>query len=134
MADLVITASNVDKVSGSQRTAEAGVAISAGDAVYVDTAGLIQLCEKDQTVVEAAAVGIALNDCGVSQPCTYQISGTIDVGAVLTTGEVYVVGAAPGGIAPVADVITTNFATIVGIAVSSSNLKIALIPSGVAAA
>lgn len=134
MADLVITASNVDRVSGSQRSAEAGVAITAGDCVYIDTAGLVQLAQKDVSVVEAAASGIALNDAGIGQPCTYQISGVVDLGAVLTAGEVYVVGAAAGGIAPVADVIATDFATIVGIAISSSNLKMAIVPSGVAAA
>ena len=59
MVDLVVTAASVDRVAGSQRTGEAGVAITAGDCVYVDTAGLVQLCEKDQTIVEAAAVGAA---------------------------------------------------------------------------
>ena len=134
MADLVVTAASVDRVSGSQRTGEAGVAITAGDCVYVDAAGLVQLCEKDQTIVEAAAVGFALADAAAGQPVTYQISGVVNLGATLTTGEVYVVGAAPGGIAPVADIATTNFGTVLGIAISAAQLQIGINQSGVAAA
>lgn len=134
MVDLVITASDVDNISGSQRTAEAGVAIAAGQVVYIDSSNLVQLCEKDQTAVEAAAVGFALNAAGIGQPVTYQVGGVIDLGVVLTTGAVYVVGAGPGGIAPVADIVSTNFVTILGIAISSTNLQIGVNPSGVAAA
>ena len=134
MVDLVITGSDVDRVSGSQRTAEAGVAISAGDSVYVDSAGLVQQCEHDQTAVEAACLGIALNDAAVGQPVTYQISGVIDLGSVLAAGEVYVVGAGAGAIAPVADIGTGDFATVIGVAVSATNLKIGINASGVAAA
>ncbi len=134
MVDLVITSTDVDKVSGSQRTAEAGVVITAGDSIYIDAAGLAQLCEKDQTVVEAAFDGIALNDAGVAQPVTYQVSGEIDLGSVLAAGIVYGVGAGPGALAPVADITTGNFGTVVGIGISATNLKIGVNRSGVAAA
>jgi len=134
MADLTITAANVDRVTGSQRTQEAGVAITAGDAVYQGADGLVALAEKDLTVTESLAQGIALSDAAIGQPVTYQISGVIALGATLSAGEVYMVGAGPGGIAPVADVGTGDFATILGIAVSAANLKIGIIPSGVAAA
>ncbi len=134
MADLVITATDVDKISGSQRTAEAGVAITAGQSVYIDTAGLAQLCEKDQTVVEAAFAGVALNDAGVAQPVTYQVGGSIDLGAVIAAGVIYVVGAAAGAIAPSADVTTGNFVTIIGVGLNGTDIQIGVNQSGVAAA
>lgn len=133
MVDVVITAANVLRVNGNTQRKNAGVAITAGDAVYVDGNGVLQLCEKDQTAVEAACAGIALNDAGVGQPVTYAVSGDVNFGAVLTAGRVYIVGAAPGAIAPVADIVATNFATVVGIAISTSVLRLALMPSGVAA-
>ena len=52
----------------------------------------------------------------------------------MSIGETYVVGAAPGGIAPEADVGTGEFATVIGVAVSANNLKMAINASGVASA
>lgn len=134
MTDLVITDSDVDRISGSQRTADAGVVISAGDAIYIDSANLVQLCEKDQGAVEAAFDGFALNGAGVSQPVTYQISGVIDLGAVLAAGLIYIVGAGAGGVAPSADIATGNFVTILGIGLNGTDMQIGVNRSGVAAA
>ncbi len=134
MTDIVVTDTDVDKISGSQRTADAGVAITAGDSIYIDANGLVQLCEKDQSSVEAAFDGIALNGAGVSQPVTYQVAGTIDLGAIIAAGVIYIVGAGPGGIAPSADISTGNFVTIIGVGLNGTNIQIGVNRSGVAAA
>lgn len=134
MADLTITAGNVQRVSGNIQRRTAGATISAGDSVYIDSNNQLQLCEKDQTATEASCQGIALNNAAAGQPCSYQVSGDINLGAVLATGEVYVVGAVGGAIAPVGDVAAGNFATILGVAISSSVLRIGITASGVAAA
>jgi len=73
-------------------------------------------------------------DAAAGQPGTYQISGVIDLGATLTRGEVYAVGAAAGGIAPVADPTTGDFMTVLGVAITTANLKIGINQSGVASA
>ncbi len=133
MADLTQTAANVQSGSGASTLRKnAAVAITAGDAVYVDSSGTLDLCENDQTATEAACAGIALNDAAIGQPVVYQVSGSINIGATLTAGEVYVVGAAPGAIAPVADVIATEFMTVLGVATSTSLLSLGILPSGVA--
>ena len=133
MADLVQTAANVQAGTGSTtQRKNAAVAVTAGDAVYVDATGALDLCENDLTAVEAACVGIALNDAAIGQPVVYQTSGRINIGATLTVGEVYVVGAAPGAVAPVADVIATEFMTVLGVAVSTSELEMGILQSGVA--
>ncbi len=133
MADITITPANVSRVSGSIQRKDAGATITAGDSVYVDSAGVLQVCENDQTAVEAACAGLALNNGDTGQPVTYQVSGDLDPGGTLVAGEVYVVGAAPGAIAPVGDIAASEFATIIGIGTSTSNLKMGLLPSGVAA-
>ena len=110
----------------------AGEAISAGQSIFPAADGELELAEKDQTAADAAANGIALNDAAALQPITYIIRGTINMGAILSVGETYIVGAAPGGIAPEADAAVGNFVTILGVAISANNLKIGILQSGVA--
>ena len=114
------------------RNAIAGEAITQGQSVYVDTAGVVKLASKDLTIVEAAAIGIAVTDSAVNQPCEFMLAGSISFGSVLATGTVYIVGAAPGGIAPDADAIGTEFVTVLGVAISSTTLQLKILQSGVA--
>ena len=134
MSDLVVTAANVARVDGSMQTKNAGVAISAGESVYPDSNGVLQLCDHATTAVEAQCGGVALNDAATGQPCTYLTSGNFDPGAAVVVGTVYVVGAANGGIAPAADVGTGDFITVIGVANATDNIKMGLLPAGVAVA
>ena len=54
------------------------------------------------------------------------------MGVILAIGQVYIVGAAAGGIAPEADAAVGNFVTVLGVATTTSNLKLGLLISGVA--
>jgi len=133
MADLVITPANVlEGTQARKQTRTAGAVITQGDSVYVDTSGQMQAALKAVDAASAAAVGIALNSAEAGQPVTFQSGGELDVGSTLVVGETYVVGAAAGGIAPVADVISTEFATILGIATAPGVLKMGVLQSGVA--
>lgn len=133
MADLVITPANVlEGASARKQSKTAGATIAQGESVYVDSVGQLKGALKAVDAESAAAVGIALNAAESGQPCTFQSGGEIDVGATLVVGETYVVGAAAGGIAPVADVISTEFSTILGIATASGVLKMGVLQSGVA--
>ena len=134
MADLVQTAANV-LASGSFRSAICGsVAIVAGNTVYVAAGNTVELCENDQTAVEAACVDIAVNNASPGQPIQYSVGGSMDVGATLVIGEVYCVGAAPGSIAPTADITTGEFQTVLGIATAADALKVSISAAGVASA
>jgi len=133
MTDLVVTAANVlEGTQARKQSKTAGAQITQGDSVYIDTSGQLQAALKGVDAASAAAVGIALNSAESGQPVTFQSGGEIDVGATLVVGETYVVGAAAGGIAPVADVISTEFATILGIATAAGVLKMGVLQSGVA--
>jgi len=133
MTDLVVTPANVlEGTQARKQTGVAGAAITQGQSVYSDTSGQLQPAQKDVDSASAAAVGVALNSGEAGQPITYQSGGEVDVGATLVVGETYVVGAAAGGIAPIADVIATEFSTILGIATAAGVLKMGILQSGVA--
>lgn len=133
MADISVTAASVVPGSGAiTKNGIAGIAITAGDSVYPAADGDIELCENDQTVVEAAARGIALNDAAVGQHIAYAVGGEVTFNAVLAAGQVYIVGAAPGGIAPESDAVAGEFVTILGVGVSTTSLKMGILQSGVA--
>ena len=133
MVDLVVVASNVKP--GTDAVTKRGIAgepITAGDSVFPAADGGIELCEKDLTVLEAACRGVALNDAALDQPIEYAVTGDVDMGAILSIGQVYIVGAGPGGIAPEADATVGDFVTVIGVAITISLLKLGLLQSGVA--
>ncbi len=133
MADLVVVAANVKPASSTvTKKGIAGESISAGQSVFKATDGQIELAEKDLTAADAAAVGVSLNDAALDQPVEFAITGDINMGTILAIGQVYIVGAAPGGIAPEADAAATEFLTVIGVATTTSNLKLGLLQSGVA--
>lgn len=133
MTDLVITPANVlEGTQARKQRKTAGAQITQGDSVFLDTSDQLQAAEKAVDAASAAAVGIALNSGEAGQPVTFQSGGEIDVGSVLVVGETYVVGAAAGGIAPIADVVSTEFSTILGIATAAGILKLGILQSGVA--
>ena len=134
MVDLVQVPANVQQ-AGNAGIARgiAGVAIVAGNSVRKDpnTTQLLA-AEKDLTVVEAAAVGIAINSGAPGQPISYVVSGDLDPGGTLVVGETYAVGAGPGAIAPVADILVGDFPTTLGIASTANNLKVNIFQGGTA--
>ena len=74
----------------------------------------------------------ALNGAAVGQPLKVLRSGDITVGAVLTAGVAYYQSDTPGGICPVADVGSGEYATIIGMAKTTSVLAVQIQASGVA--
>jgi hypothetical protein len=111
MADLTVTAASVLFTSGSKISSyNAGAAVTAGQAVYLDsTTSTLKLAQADGTAAEADAVGIALHAAGTGQPLSYAATGSvINIGATTAKTTTYVVSATAGGIAPQADLISTQ--------------------------
>ena len=134
MADLILTASSVIAQAGA--TIDEGIAgesVSQGQALYQDASDSNSLkgAQHDDTQASAEFKGIALNAAADGQPVKYVSKGPVSLGAVLTAGAVYAVGAAPGGIAPVADPGTADYMTVIGVATSASVLNVDPIISGV---
>ena len=134
-ADLTITAASV--VKGSNAVVEngtAGATITAGQAVYYDSAtGNWKLADDNSATVAARSPkGFALNGAASGQPLAVHKAGNITIGATLTAGVAYYLSDTPVGICPVADLATGEYPTIVGIATSTTVLKVQFLESGVA--
>lgn len=136
MADLSITAADVIKGSQSgDETVVAGATIARGDACYLDStdSNKAKLCDAN-AVATSAFKGIALNDAADEQPLTLWTSGNLGVGTVLTIGEVYVVSATAGKIAVIADLLSGEYVTLIGVGSTTSNLQAIFHETGVAKA
>lgn len=131
MADISVTASSVVPTSTAKRlTKTAAVAITAGQVVYVNASDQLALADNDASTTTATAVGVALNSCAANQPCSYATEGNVTFNAVLTAGTIYVLSSTAGGIAPAADLASADYVTIVGVASSTTNMKIHMYASG----
>ncbi len=127
MTDIVITPASVLKGSNPVLGAGvAGVAITAGQTLYEDTAAanVLKLADANLSSLGATVVGIALHAAGTGQPIQYLKSGQITIGATLVAGAVYVNSATAGGIAPVADLASGWRTTYIGTAVSTTVLDV----------
>jgi|TARA_R110000824_G_scaffold395565_1_gene596320 hypothetical protein len=85
----------------------------------------------DTSVATALAGGIALTNAGADELIDVALSGSINVGATLVLAQIYVVSAS-GAIAPVGDLLSGDFVTILGVATSTSLLELNINASGVA--
>lgn len=137
MANLSITAASVQLVSGTVQTSyKAGEAVTAGQAVYLDTAASPnswKLCQCDGTAIEATFGGVALHTAATGQPLAVLTpGGVVTIGATVVTGTVYVVSATYGALCPWADLVSTNKVSLVGYANTTGQLTLLGINTGVA--
>jgi|TARA_Y100000310_G_scaffold51927_1_gene47800 predicted transcriptional regulator len=133
MADVSVTAANVSAaVSAVIGSATAGATITAGQSVYINTSDNKAYLADADTLAASAAAGIALNGASDGQPIDYIQVGNVDVGGTLTLGAVYVVSTTAGGIAPLADLGTGDYVTVLGVATATDNLLVNLIVSNTA--
>jgi hypothetical protein len=138
MADITITGANVAAANNAtvKGSGTSGALAGTGQPVYLDPAdSKIKLAKADSASPTAAPniVGVLLDKAeGANQPVTYASGGDVNYGGGLTQGQVYVVSAAnAGGIAPYSDLVATNFVIILGVAISSTVLRLGLIPASV---
>lgn len=133
MADLTVTASNVAPQTGyKSRQGIAGEAIDAGECVYIDTADSDKIKLADNGAVATAVVaGIAVNSAAAGNEVSYMYSGTVDIGSGVGKGEVYVVSATAGKIAPVADLGTTEYLSILCYGSTTAQLTININNTGI---
>ncbi len=135
MADISITASAVlAAASAVTETGVAGATITAGQMVYRDTADRkYKLADANgASALIRTPRGIALNGGSDGQPLTIAREGDITMNAVLTEGVAMYLSDTAGGICPVADVGSGEYATVLGIAKSSTVFALSINASGVA--
>lgn len=133
MADLTITAANVEAQGGAARGRKiAGATITAGQ-VLTTSAASRAILASDASAALARVTGIALHGAANDQPIEYQSGGDIDLGATLAEGKHYVLST-DGGIAPVDDIAGGEFASYIGFAISTSILRMQPLSATIAAA
>lgn len=135
MTDLSITAASVLPGAGAEIVhGTAGAAITAGQVVYRDAdANTWKLADNDSaTAAVRLPHGFALNGAASGQPIAVEVDGDITLGAVLTAGTAYYLSSTAGGICPVADLASGDYPCLLGIAESTSVLRIGIQPSDVA--
>jgi hypothetical protein len=138
MAAITVTPGSVLFVDGERVNGYlAGATITAGMAVYVDTAGLVQIGTNATSAgsgVAAPYVGVALNGGAASQPIQIlKTGGTVNIGGTAAVGKQYCLGTA-GGIIPVDDIATGEYITTIGVGITAANLKLGVNVSAVQAA
>ena len=129
MADLSQTAANVSltDVTGNRVAAvTAGEAITQGMPVYLQSNKYYKADASTQAAAKCR--GIALTPAAADELFVLASpDSTVDVGATLTIGETYVVSGTSGGIAPIADLTTGEFVTILGTATTAGKLPLNII-------
>jgi len=134
MADVTVTAASVVASDDAVRkTGTAGETITAGQPLYLDAAtGKLKKCINTGSS-EAAAVGIALHGASLNQPVQYVSDDPeFTVGGTVAAGSIYCVSGTAGGIAPSADLASADYATVLGVGISTSKIKLKINASGVA--
>jgi hypothetical protein len=130
-ADLSITAASVAGGAGQAVTVQnASASITAGQALYTSS-GQWALAKSNGTAAQATLTGIALSTGVSGQPLVAQTAGNINLGATLVVGTYYV--ASPnnaGGIAPMADLSSGNYVSLLGVATTTSNLQMGISNTG----
>ncbi len=130
MADITQTAANV--ALGASTTAtkivQVGEAVTQGMPLYFATDGKWYQCDANDTAAKAVAGAIALSPAAadgyalVALPATSPGRSLVNLGATLAIGTVYGVSATKGAIAPIADITSTQFVSVLGIATTAALL------------
>jgi len=108
-----------------------GVAITGGDPLRLNSSTTRFEPAQADAASTATVVGLALHAAAIGQPIAYAISGPLTMGSVLTVGTVYVLSAAAaGGIAPWADLASTEIVSVLGVATAATALPLSINNSG----
>lgn len=112
----------------------AGTTITAGQAVYSDSAGVLQLTDSDASATAAQCIGIALNGGSTGQPivvCTEDMGG-LTIGGTVAAGDTIYTSPTAGGVTKTqADVVAGNYTIILGVAFSTTKIYLQILRSGV---
>ena len=134
MADVTQTpASVVLGTDAVTSTGTAGATIVAGDVLYKDLTdgGELKLTDADAALT-AVIAGIAVSGAADKQLVSYQHGGPINPGGALVKGTIYVASVTPGNIAPQADLVSGDFVSILGVAISTTEIQLKINNSGIA--
>ena len=138
MADISQTAGNV-ALGGANvptRIVQFGEAVTQGQPVYQSASNSkYYQCDANDGVEKAVAAGIVISPAGadgwgvIAVPASSPGKSLINLGATLAVGTVYAVSATKGAIAPIADLSSTQFITVLGVATTAALLDLQVVVS-----
>lgn len=134
MAALTITPANVVPEAGYVAIPGlSGESLTAGMPVYKDPADnrYKRSDANAATALLRRVDGICLTGSSAGQPLFVMKSGILGVGVILTQGLIYVLSDAVGQIMPSADLSAGEYTAIIGVALSTSRLQLAISNPGV---
>lgn len=133
MANLTITAASVGVASGTVdvQAVQVGESVTHGQPLYFSANKYYKCDATSATKANCAVIslGAASTDGWVMALFP---GGEYTVGATLTLATTYVISATSGAIAPIADLASTNYSTILGTAKNTSTIVFQPYVSGVA--
>ena len=125
MAALTITAGDVGVVddTAATRVVQVGEAVTQGEPLRVDTSDNKYYLCNNGTNAESAATAIALTAADADGYVLVAFtSSKIDIGATVAIGTTYVVGPTDGDINPQSDLGTGDWVTVIGHAISTTEI------------
>ncbi len=134
MSDISVTAANVQPGATAKLVdGTFGATVTAGQSVYFDTVtNTWKLFDANLSAAAAVLGGVAMCGGASGQPGKILVSGDYNPGATVAVGTVYVGSATAGGIAPAADLVTGWYTNVLGVATTTSNIRVNIQASGVA--
>jgi len=114
---------------------QAGETITNGEAVYRSTDSLYYLADNNTSTVTAEAVGVAVTEADAAEDYFVLLTvGTVMLtSTTLAVGTTYCLGSTPGSIETYAEVTSggsTDYVTVLGVGVSTSELELAVNATG----
>jgi hypothetical protein len=130
MADISQTAASVALGASTTPTkvVQYGESVTQGMPLYLASDGKWYQTDANDGVAKAVAGAVALSPGAtdgyglVALPATTPGRSLVNLGATLAIGTVYGVSATKGAIAPIADITSTQFVSVIGIATTAALL------------
>ncbi len=130
MANISQTAANVAVGASTTptRLVQFGEAVTQGQPLYQHTDGKYYQCDANDGVAKALAAVIALTPGAidgygiVALPSSTPGRSLVNLGATLAVGTAYAVSATKGAIAPLSDIGSGEFVTVLGVATTTALL------------
>ncbi len=121
---LVVAGANADFYRGL-----AGATLVAGTPVYLDaTTNRLMGADANASLETADVKGIALHAASLGQPLKVQTAGDITIGTTVVLATIYILGAA-GQLAPAVDLASGWYTTVIGVAISATQLRLGIFAS-----
>lgn len=135
MADLTIVASTVAIGGATTQTQyiQFGETVTQGQPIYLSTDNKWYKADANVSALVAgsAGLGVALTPGTASSYGYAVVGGPIIIGATVALATTYIVSATAGGVAPIADLASSSYNSIIGTAISTTVIQVAPNVSGV---